>query len=330
MPHPPDAVIVIPTLNEADHIGAVLDGLLADGVTAPIWIVDGGSTDDTPAIANAYAASVPRVALLDNAARTQAAGVNLAARRAAAQGARVLIRMDAHARYPAGFVATLLDRLDDTGADSVAVPLIARGARGWQAAAAALQRGWLGHGGAAHRRGARGGWADHGHHAAFRLDRFLALGGYDTQFTANEDAEFDMRLAAAGGRIWLAGDLPVAYLPRATPAGLARQMARNGRWRMETLLRHRRRPALRQALPMAAALSLPLAALAPLWPMLALPAAAYLGAVATLSTMGAGPRLAPAVALLAVVSHMAFGAAALARLAGALPPVRASRAMRPA
>ena len=324
MPQPPDVVIVIPTLNEAAHLGAVLDGLLADGVTAPIWIVDGGSTDATRTIAASYAAAIPGVALIDNPARAQAAAVNLAARRATAAGARVMIRMDAHARYPAGFVAALLDRLEATGADSVAVPLIARGVAGWQAAAAALQRGWLGHGGATHRRRTAGGWVDHGHHAAVRLDRFLALGGYDTRFAANEDAEFDLRLTAGNGRIWLAGDLPVTYLPRTSPAALARQMARNGRWRMETLLRHRRRPALRQALPMAAAMSLPLAALAPVWPLLALPAASYLGAVATLSATSAGLRLAPAVALLAILSHLAFGGAALARLAAALPGLRAS------
>lgn len=311
-----DIVIAIPTLDEADHIGAVLDGLLADGIAHPILILDGGSRDGTRRIARRYAGRHANISLIDNPERSQAAALNRAAALAQGQGAQVLVRMDAHARYPAGFVAGLTARLRQTGADSVTVPLIAEGRGFWQRAAAALQRSWLGNGGAPHRAGCRGGWVDHGHHAAFRLSRFRALGGYDTRFLANEDAEFDLRLVSAGGRIFLDTGLAVLYRPRATPRALWRQMRRNGRWRAETALKHRRPPGLRQILPVTAALMLAGSAAGGLLlaPAAALPGAGYLATVLALSLHAGGLRLWPAVALLAVLSHTGFAAGALGRL----------------
>ena len=50
-------LIVVPTLNEARHIAALLDLLIveADAMGATIVVADGGSNDGTPAIAGGYA-----------------------------------------------------------------------------------------------------------------------------------------------------------------------------------------------------------------------------------------------------------------------------------
>lgn len=325
-----DVLIVIPTLDEAAHLDGVLRDLRGDGVLAggvPVWIMDGGSRDATRRIAARWARQWPAVSLRDNPRGSQAAAVNLAARLAQRQGARVLIRLDAHARYPVGFVAGVVDSLNRTGADSVVVPLIARvdPARPWARAAARLQRGWLGHGGAAHRRlAAGGGWVVHGHHAAFRLDRFLALGGYDTGFAANEDAEFDRRLIAAGGRIWHDPHRPVAYRPRGTPRALWRQMHRNGYWRLRNAQKHHARLGLRQSLPTGLSLALMAAPAAPwLGWAAALPALAYALMLAGLAIAG-GRRAAPLdgarMALLAALSHVGYGTGVLRGMLSLPPP----------
>ena len=115
----------------------------------------------------------------------------------------------------------------------------------------------IGSGGAAHRGGRASGFVDHGHHAAFRLDAFLAAGGYDESFTHNEDAELDCRLRTAGGTIYLDADNRIGYYPRATPLALWRQYFRYGRGRSRTMRRHWASTRLRQlAVPGHAVLSL--------------------------------------------------------------------------
>jgi succinoglycan biosynthesis protein ExoA len=253
-------LIVIPTLNEAAHIGRVIEGLLpfAARSGARIVVADGGSTDGTQAIV----AGLP-VTLLHNPARLQAAGVNLAVEQFGAD--RVwLIRMDAHADYPADFCDVLLAEAAATGADSVVVGMHAVGQGLWQGAIAAAQNSRFGNGGAAHRVAPVGRFVDHGHHALIRIATFRAMGGYDTAFSHNEDAEFDLRLRAAGGRLWLTGATQITYYPRRTLGALVRQYYRFGRGRAQNMLKHRGRPRLRQAVVIGLAPALALAGLAPL------------------------------------------------------------------
>jgi succinoglycan biosynthesis protein ExoA len=272
------ALAVIPCLNEAPHIGGLIRHLLDDRDWRDplVVIADGGSTDGTAEIVRALAAEDRRVRLLDNPGRLQSSAVNLAAARYG-RGRRFMVRVDAHARYPQAYVSRLVAEARRTGAASVVVAMDTVGQGGFQSAAAAAQNSLLGVGGAAHRMGAGSGWVDHGHHALFDLEHFFGVGGYDESFRTNEDAEFDVRLLRDGGRVWLSGSVRVTYYPRSTPLGLFRQYVSYGEGRARTLARHRQRPKLRQLLPAAV---FPAAILAPLGvvePVMALPAAAWLG-----------------------------------------------------
>lgn len=305
-----DILVVIPTLNEARRLSGVLDALLADPVLDRMLIVvcDGGSTDQTCAIAEAVAAHHPQVRLVHNPKRLQSAAVNLALR-TCGEGREWLVRVDAHAAYPAHYVSKLIACGERTGADSVTTPMVSRGEDCFQRAAAAAQNSPLGTGGSAHRRAGVSGWVEHGHHALFRSARFAALGGYDEDFSHNEDAEFDTRLVAAGGRIWLEGDLAIGYYPRSTPTALFRQYLRHGDGRARTVRRHKARLKLRQLAPLAIAPAVLIAAAAPwFWP-LGLPAAIW-----ALACLGYGLLLglrardpcAAASGLAAMIAHLAW------------------------
>lgn len=271
-------LIVIPCLNEAAHLSGLLDRLRAEAARdARIVVADGGSSDGSADIVRQHASADPRVTLLMNPARLQSAAVNLAVRTFGAD-AEHFVRVDAHAGYPPNFLANLEDAARETGADSIAVSMRAVSDTGgcFQRAAAAAQNSLLGAGGSAHRKSGARRWVDHGHHALFKTSAFLAVSGYDESFTHNEDAELDARLAANDAKILLAADIVIDYFPRASAGALARQYFNYGKGRARTVRKHKMALKPRQAAPIVIAPAIALAALAPITPWAALPAAAWL------------------------------------------------------
>jgi succinoglycan biosynthesis protein ExoA len=321
----PFVSIVMPALNEARYVADAIASIAprSPELDYEVLVVDGGSTDRTRAIVEDIAAADPRVRLLHNEKKIQAAALNLGANLADPR-ADYLIRADCHVAYPEGFVARCIQRLAAGSADSVVVPMLTVGSTCLQMAIAAAQNSRLGNGGAAHRVAGQSGLVEHGHHAAFNRHTFLELGGYDETFAFNEDAEFDKRMVQAGKRIYLEGDALITYYPRADLKSLARQYFNHGWGRASTLLKHRSLPRLRQMLPVAALLgsllSLGLAAVHPAFALL--PLAYLLACVAWGVAIAAGNRqmcLAFA-GVAAVVMHMSWATGFLWRLARAWRP----------
>jgi succinoglycan biosynthesis protein ExoA len=316
-------LVVVPTLNEARHVESVLNALLEE---APhfgdlrIVVADGGSTDGTVALVEEVARRHPQVSLLDNPARIQSAALNLAARRFG-HAADVLIRCDAHALYPARFCQRLIETLGRMNADAVVVPMDSIGDGGLQRAVAWVSNSPIGTGGSAHRAGRRSGFVDHGHHAAFRMDRFRGAGGYDETFTHNEDAEFDCRQRALGARVYLDAEIRVGYRPRPTLSGLWQQYFRYGAGRSRTARRHPGSLRLRQlAVPAHLVLSALAILVAPVFPPALAWPAFYLTVLAATSLLMAvrhrsvyGLLAGPAAAVMHTAWAVGFLSALLAR-----------------
>ena len=309
----PQTLVVIPTLNEAAHIEGVLRELAVGlPASAPVHFVvaDGGSTDATPAIVRRLAEGWPwKLTLLHNPRRLQSAAVNLAVRQHG-QGRDLLIRCDAHASYPAGFIQRLNESMVAHGADAVVVPMDSIGGAAWQKAVAWVSDTPVGSGGSAHRGGARSGFVDHGHHAAFRMASFCRAGGYDEGFSHNEDAELDCRQRALGSKIYLDSGIRIGYLPRDSFKGLWRQYRNYGAGRSRTIRKHPGSWRLRQmAVPLNALLVVGGLLLTPVSPWAASWAVVYAAILLATSLMLAAKHRS-AVGLLAAPAafamHMAW------------------------
>lgn len=245
----PIVTIALPCLDEERHVEACLRTVLAQDYPADrmeIVVADGGSRDRTRAIVRRVAAEDPRVVLVDNPGRFQAAAMNEIIRRARGE---VVVRMDVHCEYASDYVSRCVEALASTGADNVGGAQRARATTPFQRGLCAALRSPLGVGGARYRSPDGEGWVDTVFLGAFRRSVFERVGLYDPGAVTNEDAELNQRIVAAGGRVWLSPRIVVHYWPREDHLALARQYFRYGRGRARTVLKHRRLPSLRPVLP---------------------------------------------------------------------------------
>lgn len=244
-----NVLIIIPTLNERENIVSCVLALRRQAPQATIAIADGGSTDGTVALAQKLGQHHQDVHFVHNPGRIQSVGINRAVEICAEPKHKIILRCDAHASYPDNYVDEILASFMAKNCASVVVPMRAIGSTGFANGASWIVDRVLGNGGAKHRGGTHSGWVDHGHHAGMRLDWFQKLGGYDPSFAHNEDAEYDHRLHAMGGRIWMNGDVQIGYFMRPSLGGLVMQYFRYGAGRARTMRKHGLRPKLRQVLP---------------------------------------------------------------------------------
>ncbi len=219
----PVVTILVPMRNEEAFIAACLASLRGQAYPADrleILVLDGASTDRSAAIVQAIAAADPRVRLLPNPQRLQAAGLNLGI--AAARGA-ILVRADAHAVYGPSYVATCVDHLAAGRAENVGGLQRPEGRGPFSRAVAAALQTPLGAGNAPYRLARAVRYADTVWLGAWKRETLQRLGGFRADMAANEDYELNCRLRAQGGRILLDPALPSAYYPRTSPARLWRQ-----------------------------------------------------------------------------------------------------------
>lgn len=251
----PFVTIAMPCLDEERYIEACLASVLAQDYPADLLevvIADGGSRDRTRAIVARIAAAEPRVSLVENPARIQAAGMNEAIRRAKGD---VVVRMDVHCEYATDYVRRCVEALERTGADNAGGAQRARAETPFQRALCAALGSPLGVGGAKYRSAEAEGFVETVFLGAFRRTVFERVGLYDPRAVTNEDADLNERLTAAGGRIYLSRQVVVHYAPRDSLRRLAVQYFRYGRGRARTILKHRRVPSLRPVLPFLMALA---------------------------------------------------------------------------
>ena len=230
--------MLTPVLDEAEHLAATLEAMRGqvDCGEVEFLIVDGGSRDETEAIAREAARLDPRVRLLHNPARRTPNALNIGL--AAARG-EFVARMDAHTIYPGDYLANGIRRLQRGGADWVSGPQLPVGQGIWSRRVALALGSRLGVGGAAFRSMPEGEMeVDSGFTGVWRRERLEALGGWDEGWPINQDGELAARIRADGGRILCLPEMAASYVPRDSLSALARQYWRYGQYKAKTCRRH--------------------------------------------------------------------------------------------
>lgn len=265
-----DVSVVLPVRNEGAHIEAVLGDLRAqelDGLQIELLVVDGESTDDTVARAEAIGREDPRVRVLTNPRRLSSAARAIGAD--AARG-RFVAYVDGHCRVPnRRLLAEMVALFERTGADCLSRPQpLASGETAYMVRAiAAARTSGFGH-------STQSTIYDSDEHevspvsagAMYRREVFAKVGNFDPAFDACEDVEFNWRVADAGLRAWTSPAMAVQYEPRRSLRALWKQMGRYGLGRARLHRKHPSAFTIESLVPLGFVLGLPLLAASPWLP----------------------------------------------------------------
>lgn len=312
MPPPTTTVtIAMPAYNEEHYIETCIASVQAQDYPRElieILVADGRSTDKTRDILARLGMDDPRIKIIDNPERLQAAGLGKMVK--AAQG-DVIVRMDVHCEYAPDYVRKCVETLEQTGAENVGGAQRAKAKTFFQRALCAALTSPLGVGGASYRSANAEGFVDTVFLGAFRRRVFETVGMWDPKAITNEDTELNQRILESGGTIFLSKAIVVHYYPRDSLQTLAKQYFKYGRGRARTLLKLGRFTNIRPALPFfmvaggAALLAMP-----PLWPLAPVALATYAlatGAEAVRVSREVGARAFPTVWSIFPVLHVSHG-----------------------
>ena len=256
----PPVSVIIPARNAEATLPATLDAVLAQdyrGATEVI-IADGS---DTAATSDLLRRRYPQVKVVPNPERSVPTALN---RALGVARHRIVVRCDAQALLPPGYITRAVETLNRTGAANVGGRMNPVASTMFERVLALATTTPLGVGDARYRLGGAEGPTDTVYLGVFRRSALDALGGYDNELLRNEDYELNWRLRERGETVWFDPGLVVDYRPRGSLRTLARQYFDYGRWKRVVLKRHPRSwrfrqlaaPLLLLALALSAALAL--------------------------------------------------------------------------
>lgn len=239
----PTVTVIVPARNEERSIEACLRSILDQrGPALEVIVVDGNSEDRTAELVEDLCRRDPRVRLLRNPDRTIPRSLNLAL--AAARG-RWLVRVDAHATIPPGYVARVAALLDERGCGGVGGRKIGVGRSPTGNAIAAAMGSRFGVGDSRYHYGTSPGPVDHVPFGAYPVALARELGGWDERLRVNQDFEFDHRVREAGHEVYFDPALEIRWESRQTIRELFHQYRRYGAGKAKVALLHPRSVRLR-------------------------------------------------------------------------------------
>ena len=222
-----NASIVIPALDEADNIGALLDDCAAqDPGPREVIVVDAGSTDGTAELLAARAQCWPKLRVHTSPRANPGAARNAGIRAASAP---VVATVDAGSRIEPGWLGSLLEQLGQTPGGRAVVGVTIPDARssferaaGWLSVTAFKPPGGAGPVGRAFLPAGRSGYC-------FTKQDWATAGGFPEELPWGEDKTFLRRLRQSGCEVVVAPRAVVRWRPRRSLPELYRQYVNYGR-----------------------------------------------------------------------------------------------------
>jgi GT2 family glycosyltransferase len=242
--------IVVPCYQEASHIHEALAAVLASAgerTNIEILVVDGGSTDGTREQVRSMTAVDARIRLLCHSQRHTALSLNLGIEQARGQAIAIL---GAHTAVVPDWIPAIeraLQEHPEAWAVGGVLDTVAENRTGQ--AISLAQSSVIGVGNSRFRTGGEPGYVDTVIFGAYRREVFQKVGGFDPELVRNQDDEFNIRILAAGGRLYFDPRIRCRYYARSSLKGLWRQYYQYGFWKVRVRQKIGRLGSWRQYVP---------------------------------------------------------------------------------
>lgn len=236
-PWRPVVTVVVPMLNELDHIGDCLDAFEIQSYPlelVDLIIVDGGSTDGSRELVDTRAERSTWIRVVDNPSRKAASAFNLGVREARGQ---VVCLFSSHGVPDPNYLTASVDALARTCADGVGGKYHHVGTNPTSRAIGLAMVSPVGMA-SPHRSASTERIVDTISHPAYLRASLIDIGPFDDTLERNSDYELNHRMRAAGMRLVFVPQIESIYRPRPTLLALARQFWWYGRWKERVVRRH--------------------------------------------------------------------------------------------
>jgi succinoglycan biosynthesis protein ExoA len=213
--------VICPVYNEQDYIQSLLEFFIhAAPAEKELILVDGGSTDHTIELIQAYASNHKDIFILHNPHKYVPFALNLAIKMAKGD---VIIRLDAHTSYAPDYLTCILDCFEKTKAEIVGGPMRAIGKTPFQKAVAYATSTPMGVGNSNFHFENFQGFTDSVYLGAWKKEIFSRTGLFDESLVRNQDDEFHYRAKSLGYRVYQDPSITSHYYPRNSAVKLLKQ-----------------------------------------------------------------------------------------------------------
>ena len=215
----PTVSVIIPARDAGDVLPRALRSIASQTYPIIVEVIVAAADEPTAEVASA-------VRVVRNPSGTTPAGLNLALE---ASVGDIVVRCDAHAILPQGYVSRAVETMKRTGAANVGGIQVPVGVSTWERAIATAMTSPLGSGDARYRIGGEEGPVETVYLGVFRRDVLDELGGFDESFVRSQDYELNHRIIESGRAVWFDPELKVEYTPRSSLRSLGSQYYQYGR-----------------------------------------------------------------------------------------------------
>ena len=235
----PKVSIIIPVRNEEKFIEKAIRSIIQNDYPKDkleIIVIDGLSEDNTIEILKKLKEEYPDIIkILNNPQKITPVALNIGLKNASGD---IIIRMDAHSKYPNDYIAKCVKHLTETNADNVGgvAKIIPRSENAKAIAIARVLSSPIGTGGAKYRTFPKKPIeVDTVPFGCFKRETFSKYGTFNEKLVRNQDIEFNNRIKRNGGKILLFPDISLEYYARDTFKALWKNNFSNGYWVINAL-----------------------------------------------------------------------------------------------